>query len=130
MPQKAKPRILIVDDDSTFLNTLKDLCSALGCEVVTAGDGTKALEIVSRQTFTLVLSDIRMPNMSGIALLESIESRGIDVPVIIMSGHSDYTAQDIDDRNGVVLLEKPFSAQQLREIIEQYVPLLPNKTTA
>jgi FixJ family two-component response regulator len=71
-----------------------------------------------------------MPKMDGVALLETIEKKGLDLPVIVMSGFSDYTGEDIDARNGVVLLEKPFSLKQIRETIEKFVVLLPKTGTS
>jgi DNA-binding NtrC family response regulator len=119
----------VVDDDKIFRDVLKHLCESMNCEVVTAADGQEAFELIHKQEFTIVISDVRMPNMSGVTLLEAIEKNGYDIPVIIMSGYTDYTADEIDQRNGVVLMEKPFSAQQLKEIIEQYIPFLPGRAS-
>ncbi len=126
---QKKPKILIADDDEIFREVLKHLCETMGCDVVTAADGQQAFNLINSQEFTIVISDVRMPNMSGITLLEAIEKNGYDIPVIIMSGYTDYTAEQIDERNGVVLMEKPFSAQQLKEVIEQYIPFLPSQAS-
>ncbi len=130
MSNRSKPKILIVDDDKAILLVLKQICESMGCEVSVAEDGRQALEKVMAETFTVVISDIRMPHMDGVSLLDAIEKRGLEVPVIIMSGYSDYVAEDIDKRNGVVLLEKPFSKQQMQEIIEDFIMLLPDADEA
>lgn len=79
MTTKTKPRILIVDDEPVFLRTLSELCTGMGCAVTTAADGKQALDILAKEEFVLVISDIRMPNMNGVSLLDCIESRGIDL---------------------------------------------------
>jgi DNA-binding NtrC family response regulator len=130
MPNPVKPKILIVDDDKALLTALKQICESLACDVRIAENGEAALKMIDEQEFTLVLTDIRMPKMDGVALLETIEKKGLDLPVIVMSGFSDYTGEDIDARNGVVLLEKPFSLKQIRETIEKFVVLLPKTGTS
>jgi DNA-binding NtrC family response regulator len=126
----VKPRILIVDDDDGILQILRGICESMGCEVSIAQNGKAALEKINNETFTIVISDIRMPQMDGVSLLNEIEKRGLDLPVIIMSGFSDYSAEEIDQRNGVVLLEKPFSKQQIQEVIESFVRFLPKADDA
>ena len=122
-----RPKILIVDDDHSIRDVLSKVCQTLNCDTMQAENGRRALELIAANQFTIVISDVRMPKMDGVSLLDEIERQGIDLPVIIMSGYSDYHAADIDARNGVVLLEKPFSRAQLKEIIEGFVALLPTR---
>lgn len=123
-----KPKVLIVDDDASILLVMRSICESMGCEVTIAENGQRALEKILNEKFTVVISDVRMPQMDGVSLLDAIEAKGLDLPVIIMSGYSDYAAEEIDRRNGVVLLEKPFSKQQMQEIIEGFIKLLPVTT--
>jgi len=120
-----RPKILIVDDDEFLLTALKQFVESLGCETYTAGDGVAALKILMKIPMTMVLTDVQMPKMNGMGLLDAVNEKGLNVPVVVMSGYSDYSDQDVDDRNGVVLLKKPFSAEQLKEIISVYAPHLP-----
>lgn len=123
-----KTRILIVDDDEGLLSVMKSAFERMNCEVLLATNGAEALEIVKREELTVVISDVRMPKMNGVQLLEAINALNLDLPVIIMSGHSDYSEDDIDERDGVVLLEKVFSVQALKAIVEEYISLLPKRT--
>ena len=123
----SKPKVLVVDDESDLVDTLLFHLESFGCDTISAKDGAEALQILESQPITMVMSDIRMPRMNGVSLLEALNSKGIDVPVIFMTGYSDYTDEDIDQRGGVVLLHKPFGREQLKEIIEKFVTLLPEE---
>ncbi len=127
---KTGPKILIVDDDEEFSLVLQQCIQSLGCRTVSAANGVQALEMLGIKDIALVISDVRMPKLDGVGLLEAMNEKGFDVPVIVISGHSDYTADDIDQRNGVVLLKKPFSRVQIRELIETFFPLLATKSLA
>lgn len=120
-----KPKVLLVDDDPDLLVLLSEVCEGLGCDVQKAQNGRVALEFLKVAKFTVVISDMRMPQMDGMSLLRSIEKMGFQVPVIMMTGHSDFTPEDVDAANGVVLLAKPFSRQQLKETVEEFIKLLP-----
>jgi two-component system response regulator YesN len=123
----GRPKVLIVDDDEFLRTALQQCVESLGCETYTAGDGVEALEILLKIPMTMVLTDVQMPKMNGMGLLDAVNERGLNVPVVVMSGYSDYSEADVDARNGVVLLKKPFSAEQLKEIIAIYAPHLPDE---
>lgn len=125
-----KPMVLVVDDDASLLSTLKSSIESLGCDVLTATNGLMALEIAQRESVSAILTDMRMPVMDGGALLDSVEALNLNIPVIVMTGYSDVSEQDIEARNAVVLLAKPFSKSKLREIIEIFVKNLPAKISA
>lgn len=123
--QDERPKILIVDDDEFLRTALQQCVESLGCETFVASDGMEALEVLGKvNDITMVLTDVQMPKMNGMGLLDAVNEKGLNVPVVVMSGYSDYSEQDVDDRNGVVLLKKPFSAEQLKEIISVYAPNL------
>jgi len=124
---KNKLRILVVDDDVNLRHALKKTFELIGAEVDVAVDGVNALEMLKKREYSMILSDVNMPRMNGVSLLEAVNQEKLDIPVIMMTGESEYTAEDIDDRNGVVLLQKPVSTKQLKEIVENYAKLLPFK---
>ncbi|MCU6708829.1 response regulator [Paenibacillus sp. J5C_2022] len=86
-------RALIVDDEFWMLEGLKKVIKR-DCPqfVVTAAarDGLQALELLEREAFDLVITDIRMPRMDGLQLLQEMRSRGKTMPVLIFSAHSDF----------------------------------------
>ncbi len=125
MTSAKKITVLIVDDDQALRGTLKLIFESLNCEVLVAEDGLKALDVIDKNKVSMVISDVRMPNMDGVSLLGAIEAKGLDLPVIIMTGFSDTTPEKIDEMNGVVLLEKPFSKKQLKEILDRFLLTVP-----
>src|SRR5689334_17579491 len=80
------PSILVVDDEQVIREILADFLTMEGFNVRTAKDGQAALSELSRARFDLVLSDLKMPNMGGIELLESISQHAPGTITIIMTG--------------------------------------------
>ncbi|MEZ5063086.1 MAG: sigma-54 dependent transcriptional regulator [bacterium] len=81
-------RILIVDDEPGLRKVLEILLKREGYEVVGASSGSEALELFDHDTFHAVISDIKMPGMSGIELLKAIRAKDPGVPVIIMTAYA------------------------------------------
>lgn len=66
------------------------------------------------------LRNVRMPQMGGMAMLDHLKRLKIDVPVIFMSGYCDFTADEIHSNQGVMLIDKPFTKQQITEVLQYY----------
>ena len=81
MPEK----ILLVDDDSNNLAALGGFLRAEGYHVTEACDGGKAAELLKKDNFDLVLSDVIMPGMNGLQLAAFIQSLSMTVPILLMS---------------------------------------------
>jgi CheY-like chemotaxis protein/tRNA A-37 threonylcarbamoyl transferase component Bud32 len=77
--------ILVVDDDLGLCRYLRTLLTRVGYEVDSTEDGEKAIEILKKQRYDLVITDLTMPNVGGMELLESIKASGIDTDVLVMS---------------------------------------------
>jgi EAL domain-containing protein (putative c-di-GMP-specific phosphodiesterase class I) len=80
------PRALVADDDEAVLRAHARLLSSKGYDVVTVRDGDSAVRALSQASFDVVLSDIDMPKMSGIQLLERVREHDLDVPVLLITG--------------------------------------------
>src|SRR5438552_2578271 len=87
-PRNKEARILVIDDEVGLRDLLSREFALQGYQVDTASDGPQALEILSRQTFQLVLCDINMPKMGGLEILEQIRRRESDMEVIMMTGYA------------------------------------------
>ncbi|GBD94400.1 transcriptional regulatory protein ZraR [bacterium BMS3Abin05] len=85
-------KILIVDDEANLLKTLKDSLSLEGYHVLTASNGRNALQILSMLPINVVLTDMKMPGMSGFQLLKQIKQKWPDVHVIVMTGYGSIQA--------------------------------------
>jgi two-component system response regulator HydG len=111
-------RVLIVDDDAAMREALELVFSAdgHGCQVVP--DAKTALEIVDRQTFDVVVSDIRMEGMNGLELLDRVRQSHPALPfVVVTAAGSIQQAVDAVKRGAYEYLVKPFDADELRHIV-------------
>ncbi len=111
----ALARILVVDDDTAHRAMLKALLGGWGYQVVEADDGGSAVERVTLGPFDLVLMDIRMLKVSGIAALERIKAINPVIPVILMTAYSSVeTAVDALRKGAYDYLTKPLDFDRLR----------------
>ncbi|MBN1129367.1 MAG: sigma-54-dependent Fis family transcriptional regulator [Chitinispirillaceae bacterium] len=81
----GKKKILVVDDNELFRDSIADTLVRLGFEVTQAPDGSHALEAVAKDRFDLMISDMKMPGMTGIELLEKIKQNDPDMPFLIIT---------------------------------------------
>jgi two-component system response regulator HydG len=86
MPDTARARILVVDDEPLFLRTTAQLLTKAGYECTTAADGRAALQILAEQSFDLVLSDLNMPGNLKLELLYEQRERWPQTPLIVITG--------------------------------------------
>src|SRR5215468_2618130 len=110
----GSPRILIVDDEEIIRDILADFLAMEGFEVRTAPDGAAALVELTSQHFDLVLSDLKMPNMGGIELLDAISTHAPQMVTIIMTGFGTVeTAIDAMKRGAYDYIMKPFKMEEV-----------------
>jgi len=83
-----KMKMMLVDDEERFLSTTRKLLAKKGVEVVTATGGREALELLQQKNIHVVVLDVQMPGMDGIAILKEIKTRFPMVEVIMLTGHA------------------------------------------
>ncbi len=81
------PTILVVDDEDNCLKVIKDVFELEGIECITANNGSKALELFDRYDIDIVISDIKMPGLSGLNLLKHIKTKRPETFVIMLTGY-------------------------------------------
>jgi PAS domain S-box-containing protein len=116
LPQGEGQRILVVDDEHKLVEVTAISLSHLGYNVHTETDSHSALELFKAdpKAFDMILSDVAMPGMSGDALAREILALRPDLPIVLMTGHSDHVDQDLIHKLGVrKLVSKPLSLNQL-----------------
>lgn len=107
-------RVLLVDDEGAILATLTEILRDLGHSVRSTEDGEEALQAALDEPFDLVISDIRMPRMDGLRLVNALRDRRLEVPVILITGHgSDDIAARAEGVDAVRLLHKPIKIKDL-----------------
>lgn len=113
-------RVLLVDDHAPILRFLASAFAAHGCEVSTAGTAEKALELLSVQSFDLVVSDIKMPGLSGLDLLRAVKGKQPGIPVVLITGAPSVNSAVFGLRLGAYdYLSKPFSVKEVQELIQR-----------
>ncbi|BBO77034.1 acetoacetate metabolism regulatory protein AtoC [Desulfosarcina widdelii] len=106
--------ILIVDDEKNYTLILSAVLEDAGFETLTANSGPESLDILSRSDVDLVLTDMKMPAMDGIALLECIKKQDSDLPVIMMTAHGTVEkAVEAMQKGAYTYILKPFDNEQL-----------------
>ncbi len=113
--------ILIVDDDAVIRSLLLDLFS--DCyECNTASTAEEAIEFLNIERYDAVLTDIALPGLNGIGLLKRIKSKGLNTPVIVISGRGDEKDSQLLLKLGAfAYLTKPFSLAQMENVVQQAV---------
>lgn len=101
--------ILIVDDDKSYRSILSAVFSDGSYTVSTAEDGQDALNILERNPFDLIITDLQMPKVDGLSLIQAVKSRFPDTRVLVMSAYSDNDQyKTFLNRNNCPCLAKPF----------------------
>jgi len=117
----SKKKILVVDDEINILQTLTDLLSSSGYEVVTAMDGKAGIEMAKKAKPDLVLLDIMMPKVSGIELLKQVKSKTkhAHIPIIVLSAKSNIeTIEEAMKNYADKYITKPYDPKDLLTSIQ------------
>ncbi len=112
--------VAIVDDDPNILQFLSGLLEEYGIKVRAFGDSLEALNFFKNETLDLVITDLRMPKVSGLQLLAAIHKYDADLPVIIMTGYADMNvAVQAVEQHAFELILKPFQAQPFMDAVQR-----------
>lgn len=113
-----KTQVLVIDDDEVIREALRRILEARGYSVVTSANGFAGLEWVNKQDFDLVITDLKMPGMSGVEVLKSIRVLHPDIPLIMITGYSTVEgAVDAMKIGAVDYISKPFTPDQIEVTI-------------
>ncbi len=117
--------VLVADDDPVTLECLGETVKFLGLDVVTASDGEQALRLFDQHQPDLVVTDVRMPNMDGLALTHQLKLRRPDCPVIMVTGYGDESTAIAALKAGACdYLHKPFQISELKNTVERALSLI------
>jgi two-component system, cell cycle sensor histidine kinase and response regulator CckA len=126
-PACAHSTLLLVDDDETVLRVGEAHLRSAGYSVCCAESGARALALVEQdgQRFDALISDVSMPGMSGVELVERLRQRGHALPVLLVSGYADELRTGASDGSDVAFLAKPFSRERLTAEVERLLRRTP-----
>ena len=112
-------KILIVDDEAVIRDGLKRILEGRLFSVETCSSGYAAIELLHKQDFDLIVTDLKMPGMSGIEVLKAVKALQPNVPVIMITGYATVDTAVEAIKNGAVdYLSKPFAPDQFLEKVE------------
>jgi len=114
--------VLVVEDDADTRESLTAL--GLGCSVLSASCGSEALEIIdSKVRVDLVFSDIIMPSMDGLTLLDEVRKRRVQVPIVLATGMT--TVLDAATERGAIALVKPYTPRSAQAVFRDQLSAIP-----
>ena len=109
-----RPKVLVIDDEPGVRELISEALSLSEINAVQAADGLEALSFLRRERFDLLILDINMPKLDGLALLEKLRTEGMSVPVLMLSARADKADINQGLRTGADdYLTKPFSIEEL-----------------
>lgn len=117
-----KPTIHVVDDDQAVRESIEWLIESVGLNIQTYGSANEFLDNYSEDSLGCLILDVRMPGISGLDLQHILAERGIDMPIVFVTGHGDVPMAVRALKNGAVdFIEKPFNDQVLLDTIQAAV---------
>jgi two-component system response regulator FixJ len=113
-----EPQVHVIDDDPAVLRSISFLLATHGMPVRTYGSGAAFLAAHAQGVAGCILSDVRMPELDGIALLRALRAAGSDLPFLVMTGHADVAMAIEAMKEGAVdFIEKPFCEATLTSMV-------------
>ncbi len=114
----SKQRVLVVDDEPKMQRVLEIMLHKMGHEVLLAGDGQAALALAQREAVDLVMTDLRMPGMDGIALLTALRAHGVNVPVILLTAYGTVESAVAAMKQGAYdYILRPFDVEAVEVVV-------------
>ena len=116
----SEAKVLVVDDEEVIRDVCSQILEAEGYSVTTATSGKEALSAVSENSLDIIVTDIMMPDMSGLELLEVIKSTNLDVCTVVITGLGTFDMATQSDRLGArEFVVKPFTPDELSEAVRK-----------
>ncbi len=116
----SKPRILLIDDDKTALDGLVRILSRDGYPVAGALSGYEALNFLSRKTFDIIVTDMKLPGMGGLSLIHELRKKEEPVAIVVITAYSSVkTAVEAIKCGADDYLTKPVNVEELELVLEK-----------
>jgi len=107
-------KVLIIDDERSIRNSLKEILADEGYDVDVAEDGAQGLALADKEKYSIIFCDIKMPGMDGVEVLDKLVEMGIDSAVVMISGHGDIsTAVECIKKGAFDFIPKPLDLNRI-----------------
>ena len=114
------PRILIVDDDMSIRQVLKEIVTVYGYTALMSDSARDAISMLAKEKVDLVLLDLRMPEISGEEFLDFIRKKGFKTPVVVVSAHVDKEMARSLGKMGISgIISKPFEVERVIDVMNR-----------
>ncbi len=114
-------RVLIVDDNPNMSNLLSDMLEVFDFSSQRASDGEEALSFLNQEDFSLLITDLRMPKMTGLELLKAVKDKYPKLPVVVITGYStEATEQELLTAKADGFLNKPFRMNDIESVLRKF----------
>lgn len=124
--------VLIVDDDPELRLLAQEMVVSLGYSCTTAADAEDALQCIRTAPYDIIITDIYLPGMNGLQLIQRVRTRAADIPFIVITGYDQYTYDMVIDAGANDFIKKPFTCpeleKKLKRIFKERRLALDNKT--
>ena len=117
---KQSITVLVVDDELMMRKLVEKILTRAGFQVVLAGDGEEALQVLSARRIDIIISDIKMPRLNGFDLLRKVKQSYPNIAVVIMTAYGDtYSVKDALLLGADEYITKPFQSQEIALVVER-----------
>lgn len=121
-------KILVVDDESTICDSVKKILSRKGYEVENTLNASDAIERMKKEKFDIVITDLMMPNVSGMELLELVKKYYPEIDVLVITGYATLESAVQATKLGALdYIQKPFTPSELADRVQKAIELRRNK---
>src|SRR4051812_18820270 len=111
-------RVLVVDDNARARQSMVDVLAAAGHEVASSASAIEALKIVEQSTFDVIITDLQMPGMDGLAFIRTLAERKVEAQIVMVTAFASVSSAVEAMRYGAFdYIEKPFDVEQLESLV-------------
>ena len=115
MPKKT---ILLIEDDKVLQGILEDFLVESGYLVLKASDGLEGIEMIGKEAFDLIITDVVLPYVSGIGVIKMAKAKRPEVPIICVTGYGYSPEKLAEEEKADIVFRKPFEFKDLDEAIK------------
>lgn len=105
-------KLLIVDDETSIAELLAEVFETEGFECSCAFSGNKAIELIKKEDFNLIISDVKMGDGDGPCLLKYINNNDLKIPLLFITGYSEFTEEELKSKGAINVFYKPLDLDQ------------------
>ncbi len=116
----AKVSAAIVDDEDEILDLIEQILTEEGLGTRRFNKAEELLEVVEKESFDLIISDLMLPGLTGLDLLDRLHAKGISTPFVLITGYASLdTAIDAVNRGAFSYIKKPFNIEEIRFVVNR-----------